>query len=115
MDHGPKAVAHALWAQKITAPCQAELSEALEALRKDDHPGSAEELADVVVRVAGLAGGTGVDLEVEIERKMDKNEARPKLHGKAFRPPKTPKKLSRTFPRISKRKDPVCNMLDTDP
>ena len=47
-----------------------EVSEALEALRKDDHPNFAEELADVVIRVADLAGGSGVDLEGEITRKM---------------------------------------------
>ena len=38
------------------ALCHAELSEALEALRKGDE-NFGEELADVVIRVADLAGG----------------------------------------------------------
>lgn len=62
-----------------------EVSEALEALRKDDADNFAEELADVVIRVADLAGGLEIDLEGEIERKMEKNKARGYKHGKLFR------------------------------
>lgn len=61
-----------------------EVSEAHEALRKEDEENFAEELADIVIRVADLAGGLGIDLEAEILKKMDENRARPWKHGKAF-------------------------------
>ena len=38
----------------------------------------------MVIGVADLAGGTGVNLQDEIQRKMSKNAKRPKLRGKAF-------------------------------
>lgn len=83
VQSGSKDMADAFWARKL-ALIHGEVSEALEAVRKDDHPNFAEELADVVIRVEDLAGGSGVDLEGEIVRKMAKNKVRPKLHGKAF-------------------------------
>lgn len=61
-----------------------ELSEALEALRKEDVSNFREELADVVIRMGDLCGGYDIDLESEIINKMDKNKDRPKLHGKLF-------------------------------
>lgn len=62
-----------------------EVSEALEAHRKNHgHDAFAEELADIVIRVMDLAGGTNVDLASEIVAKMDKNAARPHLHGKLY-------------------------------
>lgn len=61
-----------------------EVSEALEALRVGDMENFAEELADVVIRVADLAGGLGIDLEGEIKKKMEKNKARGYKHGKRF-------------------------------
>lgn len=61
-----------------------EVSEAHEALRKNDTENFKEELADIVIRVADLAGGLGVDLEAEIIKKMAKNKDRPYKHGKAF-------------------------------
>jgi NTP pyrophosphatase (non-canonical NTP hydrolase) len=78
-----KSLTDAIYAQKI-ALIHAELSESLEALREGDHDNVGEELADMVIRVADLAGGTGVDLQGEIAKKMAKNEGRPRLHGKAF-------------------------------
>lgn len=77
-----KSLTDAIYAQKI-ALIHAELSEALEALREGDE-NFAEELADVVIRVADLTGYYGVDLEREIARKIAKNKDRPRLHGKAF-------------------------------
>ncbi|KOR24164.1 MazG nucleotide pyrophosphohydrolase domain-containing protein [Clostridium sp. L74] len=61
-----------------------EVSEAHEALRKRDYENFKEELADIVIRVADLAGGLDIDLEKEIKNKMDKNKNRPYKHGKAF-------------------------------
>jgi hypothetical protein len=61
-----------------------ELGEALEALRHNDGDNFKEELADVAIRLADLCGGLEIDLESEIERKMQINEQRPYKHGKAF-------------------------------
>lgn len=61
-----------------------ELAEAQEALRKNDTENFAEELADVLIRLADLAGGLGIDLDTEIRKKMDKNRSRPYKHGKKF-------------------------------
>jgi len=57
-----------------------EVSEALEAYREDKPLG--EELADVMIRVADLAGWLGIDLERAINEKMAFNATRPYLHGK---------------------------------
>lgn len=61
-----------------------EVSEALEALRKDNRDNFAEELADVVIRVCDLAGGLEIDLEKEILNKIERNKDRPYKHGKKF-------------------------------
>lgn len=61
-----------------------EVSEALEALRSGDMDNFAEELADVVIRVADLAGGLEMDLESEIVKKMEKNKVRGYMHNKRF-------------------------------
>ena len=41
----------------------------------------AEELADVVIRVADFCGWRCIDLESAIAEKMEKNRNRPYLHG----------------------------------
>jgi len=61
-----------------------EVSEAHEALRKKDSANFAEELADIVIRVADLCGGLNIDLEQEVIKKMKINESRPYKHGKEF-------------------------------
>lgn len=61
-----------------------EVSEALEALRIGDMENFAEELGDIMQRVADLAGGLGIDLETVTEKKMEKNKARKYKHGKSF-------------------------------
>jgi NTP pyrophosphatase (non-canonical NTP hydrolase) len=61
-----------------------EVAEAHEALRKSDFDNFKEELADIVIRVADLAGGLDIDLEDEILKKMEKNTLRPYKHGKKF-------------------------------
>ena len=61
-----------------------ELAEALEAHRNRDMENFAEELADTVIRVADIAGGLNIDLEMEIVNKMVRNKHRPRLHGKEY-------------------------------
>jgi NTP pyrophosphatase (non-canonical NTP hydrolase) len=61
-----------------------EVAEAHEALRINDRSNFAEELADIVIRVADLAGGLGIDLEREIIAKMEINKTREYKHNKLF-------------------------------
>jgi NTP pyrophosphatase (non-canonical NTP hydrolase) len=42
----------------------------------------AEELSDTFVRLADLTGSLGIDLQLEVARKMAVNELRPHKHGK---------------------------------
>jgi NTP pyrophosphatase (non-canonical NTP hydrolase) len=53
----------------------AEVSEAFTAWRKR-LPDFGEELADILIYLAGLAEMTGIDLGAEVERKLAKNAAR---------------------------------------
>ena len=59
-----------------------EAGEAVQAIQKGKDAEVAEELADVVIRVADLAGFMQIDLENAIVRKMETNRARPYKHGK---------------------------------
>ena len=68
----------------LLALIHSEVSEALEADRKGDINNFAEELADIVIRVADLCGGKGIDLENIILWKMDRNRERPRMHGKNY-------------------------------
>lgn len=61
-----------------------EVSECVEALRKEDKDNFNEELADVVIRALDLAGGLGIDLEKEIVKKIEINKTRPYKHNKKF-------------------------------
>lgn len=58
-----------------------EVSEALEAYRKDDMNNFKEELADIVIRVLDAAGGYKIDLESEIRKKHEINKKRSYRHG----------------------------------
>jgi NTP pyrophosphatase (non-canonical NTP hydrolase) len=62
----------------------AEVSEALEGLRKNDAENFREELADVAIRLFDLCGGLDIDLETEIITKMAINKTRSYKHGKQF-------------------------------
>jgi NTP pyrophosphatase (non-canonical NTP hydrolase) len=53
----------------------AEVGEAFTAWRRQQQ-GLGEELADVMIFLAGLAEMTGVDLDAEVARKLTANEAR---------------------------------------
>lgn len=67
----------------LMALIHSEVSEALEADRNgEDNIG--EELADIVIRVADVAGHYNIDLEEEITKKMTYNIAREHKHGKAY-------------------------------
>lgn len=61
-----------------------ELGEALEALRKDDWDNYKEELADAVIRILDLCEAQGIDLEIEMIKKIEINKNRPYKHGKKF-------------------------------
>ena len=60
-----------------------EISEASEAIRNENLSEFAEELADIFIRLMNCAGVMGVDLELEVEKKMEINKSRPYLHGRA--------------------------------
>ena len=59
-----------------------ELSEAMEAYRKQDYTNFREEMADTFIRLFDLCGGLGIDIEGEIDKKSKKNKGRPYKHGK---------------------------------
>jgi len=75
---------------QLIALAHAELSEALEEVRRGEHRMSTaipqykavvEELADVVLRVLNHAHGKSYDLAGAIRAKMEYNRTRPKYHG----------------------------------
>ncbi len=62
-----------------------EVSEAVRALRHGDRENFGEELGDIIIRVLGITGGLGIDIEHEIYNKNAYNSTRPERHGgKAF-------------------------------
>jgi len=61
-----------------------EVSEILSALRDGDLAHEAEECADVLIRLLDYATWRKIDLDAEVEAKMVKNRARPRLHGRKF-------------------------------
>lgn len=65
----------------LLALVHSEVSEALEADRKDDKEHFAEELADVCIRIFDLCGYKGINLEQAIIKKMAYNKTRPQKHG----------------------------------
>ncbi|WP_096199498.1 MazG nucleotide pyrophosphohydrolase domain-containing protein [Bacillus sp. FJAT-45350] len=65
----------------ILALIHSEVSEALEADRKGEQENFAEELADVCIRIFDLCGARGIDLELAISKKMERNKGRSYKHG----------------------------------
>jgi NTP pyrophosphatase (non-canonical NTP hydrolase) len=59
-----------------------ELSEAMEALRHEDKENFREEIADTFIRLSDICGSVGIDIEDEINKKMEVNKHRPHKHGK---------------------------------
>lgn len=85
------------WISAKLALIHSEVTEALEVIRDGHSPaarvyeqdrgkplGFNSELADIVIRVADLAGAVGVDLEHAIKEKLAYNRGRTHRHGKAF-------------------------------
>jgi len=60
-----------------------ELAEAMESWRDNDKEHFSEELADAVIRIFDMTTALGIDIEHEIEQKMEKNWLRSKNHGRA--------------------------------
>jgi NTP pyrophosphatase (non-canonical NTP hydrolase) len=58
-----------------------EVSEALEGYRKDDRANFAEEIADTIIRCLDITGSLGIDIEAEIQNKMERNRNREYRHG----------------------------------
>lgn len=65
----------------ILALVHSEVSEALEAFRKDEKEHFIEELADVVIRVLDCSAGLGMDIDTAIRSKLEKNKGRSFRHG----------------------------------
>jgi NTP pyrophosphatase (non-canonical NTP hydrolase) len=66
---------------EILCLIHSEVSEALEAYRKNDNENFKEEFADIAIRLLDASEGLGIDLESEIEKKYEKNLLRPFMHG----------------------------------
>lgn len=79
--HAARAADEVLATATALAMVHSEVSEAIEAHREDDMDGFAEELADIVIRVADLAESTDVDLSREVELKLLRNKHREEMHG----------------------------------
>jgi len=80
------AVKHGWWENQRPVPellalIHSEVSEALEAYRKNDKANFAEELADIVIRVFDAAEGLGISIEDEIIKKHKININRSYRHG----------------------------------
>jgi len=77
---------HGWWETRRPVPellclIHSEVSEALEAYRKEDEANFREELADVAIRLLDMCEALGIDLEDEMCRKHLKNIKRPYRHG----------------------------------
>ncbi len=65
----------------ILALIHSEVSEALEAFRKDDGENFMEEMADVLIRVLDCVGGFESDFDAVVRAKLEKNRHRGIRHG----------------------------------
>lgn len=58
-----------------------EVSESLEAFRHRDFENFSEELADIIIRIFDLSSTLEINLQEEIEKKLEKNALRGFKHG----------------------------------
>ena len=65
----------------VLALIHSEVSEALEAYRKNDFANFSEEMADVLIRVLDCACGLGIDMNAVVDAKIEKNRHRGHRHG----------------------------------
>lgn len=65
----------------VLALIHSEVSEALEAFRKNDKLNFSEELADTIIRVLDLTAGLGIDIDTAVLLKIEKNKGRGYRHG----------------------------------
>ncbi len=65
----------------VLALIHSEVSEALEAFRKDDLANFQEELADVLIRVLDCTTGLQLDIDKAVADKLEKNRTRGYRHG----------------------------------
>ncbi len=84
--NGWKVIRPGDWKDKHRVPAvlaliHSEVSEALEGFRHDDRENFDEEIADVMIRCFDLCGGLGIDIEAEIEKKLEANIRREYRHG----------------------------------
>lgn len=83
------AVAHGFWENNRCIPellclIHSEISEALEADRNGDKQGFAVEVADAFIRLCDMCEALGIDIEMEIKKKMEYNKSRAIKHGKRY-------------------------------
>lgn len=83
-----KATKDAFISQKVGL-IAGEAFEAVEAMREDNYglekkDSFEDEIADVFIRLADLCGELDIDIEKQIEWKLNHNKSRPALHGKNF-------------------------------
>ena len=65
----------------ILALIHSEVSEALEAFRRDDNENFCEEMADILIRVLDCVGGLTDDFDSVVRAKLEKNRQRGYRHG----------------------------------
>lgn len=79
---GPREIVNPSFASEKLMLIVSECAEAQDALRNDDRENEAEEIADILIRTLDYAAWRGISLDIEVDRKMERNRARPVLHGR---------------------------------
>ena len=72
------------FAASLLALIHTEVSEAVEALRRNNRENFGEELADVIIRTLDLAAGCDIDIEQAMLEKHAINKTRERKHGRLF-------------------------------